>query len=68
MTRSDCDIAVVARRREDLEIGPATRTVVATPGIRMQSLEGLGLVRGRWDRALETHPAVVVRPDRHVFG
>jgi hypothetical protein len=35
---------------------------------RVVSLEGLAAVRGEMDRLFEDHPAVLLRPDRFVFG
>ena len=35
---------------------------------RSVSLDRLEVVEGDWDRLFDAHPAVVLRPDRYVFG
>ena len=35
---------------------------------RQGSLEGIEVVEDEFDHRLEQHPAVVIRPDRYVFG
>ena len=37
-------------------------------GSGLYGLEGLEVVRGEMDQLFDGHPAVVVRPDRHIFG
>jgi len=60
--------AVVAQREKDLAVGAEARAVVDRLDIRLVSLEGLELVRGAWDRTLDSHRAALVRPDRYLFG
>jgi 3-(3-hydroxy-phenyl)propionate hydroxylase len=60
--------AVVGRTPDDLRIGDAARAIVDRLGVRLVSIEGLEAARGGFDRTFEAHPAVVVRPDRYVFG
>jgi 3-(3-hydroxy-phenyl)propionate hydroxylase len=60
--------AVVARKESDLRIGDAGRAVLQRIGATAVSFEELEVTRGFMDRLFEDHPAVVVRPDRYVFG
>ena len=60
--------AVIARKQSDLRMSPAARSVLERLGGRATSLEGLELVEGGWDPLFDDHPAVVLRPDRYVFG
>ena len=60
--------AVVGRKRGDLRMGPEARAVLDRLGGRSVSLEGLEVTRGEADRIFESHPAVVLRPDRYIFG
>jgi 3-(3-hydroxy-phenyl)propionate hydroxylase len=60
--------AVLARKPDDLRMGPAARAVCDALDIRSVCLEGLELERGRFDDLFDAHPAVVLRPDRYVFG
>ena len=60
--------AVVARDPGALKVGPRAQAVLDALGGRMVALEGLEVVEGEWDWAHEQHPAVVLRPDRHIFG
>ncbi len=60
--------AVVADRSGVLEMGDEAAAILARLGGRAVSLEGLELVEGELDRVLAVYPAVVIRPDRIVFG
>ncbi len=60
--------AVVARTEADAAVGPGARRILDRLGARVVSLEGLAVVRGEMDRLFEDHPAVLLRPDRFVFG
>ena len=60
--------AVVGRKASDLEMGDAARAVLECLAGRAVSLEGLGIVEGEMDRVFDTHAAVVLRPDRYIFG
>ena len=59
--------AVVARTAAELALNEESRILAERLGISLISLEGLQGVRGRFDGALASS-AVVVRPDRYVFG
>ena len=60
--------AVVAREQSELRLGPAAHAVLSRLDGRVVSLEGLEVTEGEADRLFEHHPAVVLRPDRYVFG
>ncbi len=60
--------AVVGRKSSDLEMGAEAMAVLERLGGRAVSLEGLDVVEGEMDKVFESHPAVVLRPDRYVFG
>jgi hypothetical protein len=60
--------AVVGRKPGDLRLGADGRAVLERLGGRAVSLDGLAVVRGEMDRVFDTHAAVVVRPDRYLFG
>jgi 3-(3-hydroxy-phenyl)propionate hydroxylase len=58
--------AVVARG--ELPIGDEARLVLDRVGGRVLNIESLQVTSGVMDRILGDHPAVVVRPDRYIFG
>ena len=60
--------AVVGRSARDLALGEEAAAILARLGGRSVSLEGLELAEGKCDALFDAHPAVVVRPDRYVFG
>ncbi len=60
--------AVLGRKEGDLHVGAEARRVLEGLGGRMASLEGLEVVEGQLDPLFDTHAAVVLRPDRYVFG
>jgi 3-(3-hydroxy-phenyl)propionate hydroxylase len=60
--------AVVGRKQSDLQMSDAARGVLERVGGRAVALEGLEIVEGESDRLFDAHPAVVLRPDRYVFG
>jgi 3-(3-hydroxy-phenyl)propionate hydroxylase len=60
--------AVVGRKESDLQLGPEARGVFQRLEGRNVSLEGLETTQGEMDRAFDEHAAVVLRPDRYVFG
>jgi 3-(3-hydroxy-phenyl)propionate hydroxylase len=60
--------AVVARKRSDLQMSPAARSILERLGGRTVALEGLEITEGEADRLFETHAAAVLRPDRYIFG
>ena len=59
---------VVGRTAGDLKMSAEANAVVERLGGQVVSLEGLDVVEGEMDRVFESHAAVVVRPDRYVFG
>jgi 3-(3-hydroxy-phenyl)propionate hydroxylase len=60
--------AVVARSAGDLEMGPEARRIFERLGGNSVCLEDVEVVEGVLDFAIERNAAVVLRPDRHVFG
>jgi 3-(3-hydroxy-phenyl)propionate hydroxylase len=62
------DFAIVGRSESDLALGPQARAVLERVGGRTVALEGLEVVVGEADALFETHPAVILRPDRVIFG
>ena len=60
--------SVIGRTQDDLEMGSEARAVLDRLGGRAVSLEGLEDVEGVTDGVFDTHPVVVLRPDRYVFG
>lgn len=60
--------ALVGRTQSDLELGPAGAELAVRLGVRRVSVEGLEVVEGEADRLFEDHPAVLVRPDRYIYG
>jgi 3-(3-hydroxy-phenyl)propionate hydroxylase len=60
--------AVIARKQSDLRLGSKAEAVLSRLGGRSVHLEGLEVVEGELDRLFDAHPAVLLRPDRYVFG
>ena len=60
--------AIVGKTVADLALSAASRAIVDRIGARLVSLEGLSEVRGYFDRGFEHADAIIVRPDRYVFG
>jgi 2-polyprenyl-6-methoxyphenol hydroxylase-like FAD-dependent oxidoreductase len=60
--------AVVGRQDADLELSEDAKALLQRLGARCLSLEGLKAVKGHFDRGFEQFPAMIVRPDRYVFG
>jgi len=60
--------AVIGRKESDLQLGAEARDLLDRLGARTLSLEGLNVTEGQMDRLFETHSAVVLRPDRYIFG
>ena len=60
--------AIVAKSPRELEVNDHSRALISKLGIRTVTLDTLSLVRGHFDRAFEEPCAVIVRPDRYVFG
>jgi len=60
--------AVVGKSEADLKLSAASSAVIAALDARLVSLEGLQNTRGHFDRAFDFTNALIVRPDRYVFG
>jgi len=60
--------AVIGHKADDLRMGAGASAVLERLGGRVVSLEGLEVVEGEMDRVFDSHSAVVLRPDRYVFG
>ncbi len=60
--------AVIGRKDSDLAMGSDAQQVLARLDGSALSLEGLEIVKGEMDNLFDTHPAVILRPDRYVFG
>ncbi len=60
--------AVVGKTDANLALSDESRVLLDRLGARCLSLEGLTEVRGYFDRGFEQYPAMIVRPDRYVFG
>ncbi len=58
----------IARKTTDLAISQASEEILRRIGGRTVSLEGVEVVEGEFDHLLDRHPALVIRPDRYVFG
>lgn len=60
--------ALVARSNDDLAVSAEAAAVLDRIDARKVSLEGFELVDSKWDSVFDESPAVVLRPDRIVFG
>jgi 3-(3-hydroxy-phenyl)propionate hydroxylase len=60
--------AIVGRSEDDLNMGAEAQRVFERLAAKTVALDQLEVVYGEVDPLLETHPAVVVRPDRLIFG
>lgn len=60
--------AIVGKRQADLKLSDTSAAIVAALDARLVSLQGLETTRGHFDRAFAFTNALIVRPDRHVFG
>jgi hypothetical protein len=58
----------VARRADDLSLSPESRSILERLGARTVALDGITVVRGSLDDVFQHHAAVVVRPDRYLYG
>ena len=59
---------VVANKASDMKMAADASAILARLGGRAVSLEGLEVIEGESDRVLDQYPAVILRPDRYVFG
>jgi hypothetical protein len=60
--------AVVSRKQSDLRMGSEGDAILRRLGGRAIGLDGVSVTEGEHDGLFDTHPAVVLRPDRYVFG
>ncbi len=60
--------AIVGRKQSDLRLGTEASAVLQRLDGRAVSLERLEVTLGAMDPLFDAHSAVVVRPDRYVFG
>ncbi len=60
--------AVVGRKQSDLRMDRDGEAILQRLGGRTLDLEGLRVVQGDHDPLFDVHSAVVVRPDRYIFG
>jgi len=60
--------AVLGRTREDLKLGARARAIVDRLGAALVEVDSFEVVQGRLDPLFEDHSAVIVRPDRLIFG
>ena len=60
--------AVIGRTPGDLQMGAEAAAILERLGGRTLSLEGLEVTEGEPDKLFEAHPAVILRPDRYIFG
>ena len=59
---------IVGKTAKDLEVSETSSQLLEKMGASKVTLAGLEAVRGHFDRAFEFTDAVIVRPDRYVFG
>lgn len=59
---------VIGRKQNDLQMGAEARGILERLGAKTLCLEELEVVAGEMDSAFDAHPAVILRPDRYVFG
>jgi 3-(3-hydroxy-phenyl)propionate hydroxylase len=60
--------AAVGRKPSDLRMGAEASALLERLGGRAVSLEGLEVEEGAMDGVFHSHAAVVLRPDRYIFG
>jgi hypothetical protein len=60
--------AVVGRRKDDLQVGVVAQQVLKRLKAKKIALEELEVVEGLLDPLFEDCAAVIVRPDRLIFG
>jgi hypothetical protein len=59
---------VVGRETSDLALGDEAKTILEQLGGSNLALTDLEVTEGRFDSLFEEHAAVLVRPDRYIFG
>ena len=60
--------ALIGRTAADVALDDEARAIADRLGLRHLALEGLEVVDGSFDQVFEKRAAVLVRPDRYVFG
>lgn len=60
--------AIVGRNEGVLRLGQKASATLEKLGGQVVSLEKLEVIEGAQDNLFDAHPAVVVRPDRYIFG
>lgn len=60
--------AVVGKTEKILKLNASSKRVLEKIGAQVISLEDLTVVRGHVDRLFSTNDAVIIRPDRLIFG
>ncbi len=60
--------AIVGRTKDDFRVGAEAQQLLERLNVRKVALDELEVVEGESDSLFETYPAVVVRPDRLIFG
>ena len=59
---------IVGKTAKDVQVSEISSQLLEKIGANKVTLAGLEAVRGHFDRAFESTDAVMVRPDRYVFG
>ena len=59
---------VIGRKESDLQMGAEARAVLERLGGRTLCLAGLEVLEGEMDNLFDLYAAVVLRPDRYIFG
>ncbi|MCR9098201.1 MAG: bifunctional 3-(3-hydroxy-phenyl)propionate/3-hydroxycinnamic acid hydroxylase [bacterium] len=62
------DFALVGRTEADLALDAEAAALAETVGLRPVALDAFEVVEGALDYVFDRSPAVLVRPDRYVFG
>jgi hypothetical protein len=67
-TRLGRGFAIVGRTHDDLRVGAEAQQLLERLNVQKVALDELEVVEGELDPVFGTYPAVVVRPDRLIFG
>ncbi|MBJ21358.1 MAG: hypothetical protein CL933_18280, partial [Deltaproteobacteria bacterium] len=62
------EFALVGRRASDLELSADAARIADRLGIARVAIEDARVVEGKLDRIFQKTPALLVRPDRYVYG
>ncbi|MFP6808044.1 MAG: bifunctional 3-(3-hydroxy-phenyl)propionate/3-hydroxycinnamic acid hydroxylase [Pseudomonadales bacterium] len=60
--------SIVAKSESDIKLNKESRRIIDRFGITVSSLEGLELVKGKFDNLFKNANAAIIRPDHYVFG